>query len=135
MNKTSRLVVLAFALFLIAGMTIAAAEKKASLDGKSFEVQLMKSYATSGDSDTLSFADGMFDSSACHQHGFGRSAYTAKNTGSAVTFEVHAVAKDQQTKELWKGTVEGNSIHGTMKLTDPKGTVTHYEFQGEMKTS
>jgi len=121
---------LAFAMIVAAGMSVVAADKAPSLDGKSFHVQLMKGDAKTGDPDTLSFAAGMFDSSACHQYGFGKSAYTSKNAGSKISFQVHAVGKDE-SKQVWNGTVDGNKIHGTMTQTDPKGTVTTFRFEGE----
>lgn len=134
MQRTSRLGVFAFALLVAAGMSVAAVEKAPSLDGKSFEVQLTKADAKKGDPDTLTFANGMFDSQACHTYGFGQSVYSVKNVGKAVTFEVRAIAKDR-TEQVWNGTVEGKKIHGTMKLTDPEGKVTRYHFKGEAKVS
>jgi hypothetical protein len=134
MSRTSRLVMTALAILAVVGMTVAGAAKAPSLDGRSFAVKLMKADAKTGDADTLRFSNGMFDSSACHVYGFGESTYTAKNVGKTITFEVHAVAKDA-SKQTWNGTVEGNRIYGTMKLTDPKGMVTHFKFKGEMRTT
>jgi hypothetical protein len=118
------------ALVIAAGMTAAEARNRALLDGKSFEVVRVREGAKSGEPDTLSFADGMFDSTASHGYGFRRSAYTARSAADIFTFEVHATAKDR-SKELWRGTVEGSTIYGTVKLTTPDGAVTRYSFRGE----
>jgi len=134
MFRTSRLGMLGFALLVAAGMLMAATEKKASLDGKSFAVQLIRSGSKTGDSDTLSFVNGKFDSMVYHKYGFTQSEYKAKNEGKSTTFEVHAVATDQ-SQEVWTGTVEGNEIRGTMRRTDPMGSVTYYQFRGESKSS
>jgi hypothetical protein len=76
----------------------------------------------------------MFDSSACHAYGFGKSVYTAHSMGKAITFQVRATSKDK-SKETWNGTVEGNNIHGTVKMTDPQGKVKNYTFKGMKATT
>lgn len=135
MRRTTGSVLAALAVLVFAGVTFAGVQKATSLDGKSFEVQLVKDGSTGGTPDTLSFDDGMFDSSACHPYGFGKSTYTAKSSEDAISFQVHATSKDNKSEEIWNGVVRGEQIHGTVKMTDPKGTVTRYKFTGKMVTT
>lgn len=132
MNMAKRLAIVAFGLLFIAGVSARGAVEKKALDGKTFTVKLMKGDAKGGDTDTLTFKNGMFDSSACHQYGFGESGYTAKAEGAKVAFEVNATSKTND-KQVWSGTVDGATIQGTMKMTDPKGIVTVFRFASNVE--
>lgn len=135
MKRTTSFALAALAFLVLGGLTVAVAPKATALDGKSFEVQLMKYGSYEGTPDTLSFANGTFDSSACHQYGFGKSMYTVDSSNDAlVSFHVHAVSKDR-SQEDWSGTVQGDRIHGTVTMTDSKGTMTRYKFKGKMVTT
>ena len=70
---------------------------------------------TSGDADTLSFKDGRFRSSACDPYGYGDGAYTATQSGEAIAFEAETESP-QYGKLLWKGTVRGPRLDGTMTM-------------------
>lgn len=113
-----------------AGSSMTAGEIS-SLDGKSFEVVL----AFPGEADvkdTLAFANGKFESTACTPLGFPQhTAYDARRTGDALEF--HVVARHPSGTIMdWKGTVKGGSVEGTATRTMNGQTVTA-PFKGAAK--
>ena len=102
-----------------AGSTQGAAAPAAAiapLDGTSYEVTL----AFPGESpmkDTLRFAGGRFESTACTAVGFPQwSDYDAKVEPGAIEFSVLAKSADGTTMD-WKGTVKGGNVEATAVRT------------------
>jgi hypothetical protein len=93
-----------------------AGSSAAPLDGSSFDVTL----AFPGEApvkDTLRFAGGRFESTACTSVGFPQwSEYSAKGDGGAVAFTAQAKSADGATMD-WKGTVNGGSVEATAVRT------------------
>jgi len=99
----------------IAGAAAAGPAFHAALDGRNFDGIVLRCGETSGDADTLSFKDGRFRSSACDPYGYGDGPYTATRSGDAVLFEAETESA-QYGKLLWKGTVRGPRLDGTMTM-------------------
>ena len=84
------------------------------LDGKTFvgEVGMAD---TPSMSDTLTFKDGYFHSSACDQFHFGSGAYLAVASGDTTTFQ--AMTHNRRGAVIvWMGTVKGDKVEGTMTM-------------------
>jgi len=99
----------------VAGTAGAGQASRGALDGRNFDGIVLKRGETSGDADTLSFKDGRFRSSACDPYGYGDGPYTATRSGDAVLFEAETESA-QYGKLLWKGTVRGPRLDGTMTM-------------------
>jgi len=79
--------------------------------------------------DKLVFDRGMFDSTACHQYGFGKAAYTAKREKGATSFtSTTRNAKEEIIR--WQGKVMGQKISGTMTWRAKQGAAKNYKFAG-----
>jgi len=110
MNRPAWTVFLAIAfilLFVAAPMTVAAAD---ALDGKAYVAMI------DGKEDVLSFADGMFHSSACDEWGFGKGAYTTMETDAGTAFEA-TTTSDEHGTMAWSGTLMGDTLKGSYTWT------------------
>lgn len=85
------------------------AEGAHSLDGKSYHGQFIEKGKSSGDPDTLIFANGRFRSTACDQYGYGDAAYTAIAEGEAIHFDA-TTESPRYGKLVWKGLVKGAKL-------------------------
>ena len=79
--------------------------------------------------DTLVFKNGEMTSTACVKYGFKASPYTASQSGSSWSFTSEQVSA-KQGKTAWSGTVNGETVNGTMVWTKPDGTTLHAAFAG-----
>jgi len=102
------------------------------LDGKTFVASVADPNGEAMD-DTLTFADGMFDSVACHEWGFGKGAYTVEKTDHGWTFTA-ATSSETEGEARWKGTVSGDTISGTMEWAKPGQDPVVYEFSGKLQS-
>jgi len=115
----------------VAGTAGAGQASRGALDGRNFDGIVLKRGETSGDADTLSFKDGRFRSSARDPYGYGDGAYTATRSGDAVLFEAETESA-QYGKLLWKGTVRGPRLDGTMTMVrDGQATGEKWVLAGE----
>jgi len=115
----------------VAGTAGAGQASRGALDGRNFDGIVLKRGETSGDADTLSFKDGRFRSSACDPYGYGDGPYTATRSGDAVLFEAETESA-QYGKLLWKGTVRGPRLDGTMTMVrDGQATGEKWVLAGE----
>ena len=115
----------------VAGTAGAGQASRGALDGRNFDGIVLKRGETSGDADTLSFKDGRFRSSACDQYGYGDGPYKATRSGDAVLFEAETESA-QYGKLLWKGTVRGPRLDGTMTMVrDGQATGEKWVLAGE----
>jgi len=115
----------------VAGTAGAGQASRGALDGRNFDGIVLKRGETSGDADTLSFKDGRFRSSACDPYGYGDGLYTATRSGDAVLFEAETESA-QYGKLLWKGTVRGPRLDGTMTMVrDGQATGEKWVLAGE----
>ena len=96
--------------------TTASTPAAGALDGRSYEVML-DIPGQAPQKDTIRFANGRFESTACTALGFPKwSDYEAHPDGKNVTFR--GVAKHPSgTTMNWTGTIERNSLEGTATRT------------------
>lgn len=100
------------------------------LDGRSYAIVLTEE-GKAGDKDDLIFAKGTFDSVGCRHYGFTLAPYKTENAGDAVEFEATANSPKEGTN-VWKGTITGDTIKGTMVWTKGGKSVNH-TFSGKVK--
>ena len=116
-------------LLLATGLALAAncaSAQAASLDGRRFEGIFLQRGKTSGDADTLTFANGHFRSSACDRYGYGDAAYRATAQGDGVAFEAETLSP-KYGRLQWKGTVRGNKLDATaLMLQEGKAPLEHW---------
>lgn len=108
-----------------------ASDVAATLSGKVFDVTLTAPDAK-GEAipDHLVF-DGMkFESTGCRPYGFTQSSYTAEAKGDAILFDAKATSPTDGTN-VWKGSVRGDRIEGTLTWTNAKGKVVQYNYAGK----
>ena len=89
------------------------ASHPASLDGRSFHGVVLEAGKTSGDTDTLVFANGRFRSSACEQYGDG--GYTSWREGNGIRFTAETESP-KYGRLRWHGTVTGGRLDGTLTM-------------------
>lgn len=97
------------------------------LDGKTFTVQLRGPEGKMVE-DQLSFRDGKFDSSACHEHGYSAAPYTALEGPDGLTFR--SITSSGEGRMRWNGTVMGDRIEGTAVVDQPGKDPVYYSYQG-----
>ncbi|MBI5719746.1 MAG: hypothetical protein HZC37_18910 [Burkholderiales bacterium] len=85
------------------------------LDGMRFDGVVLECGKTSGDADTISFADGRFRSSACDRYGYSDGAYTATESEGGIAFEAETESA-KYGKLLWRGVVRGPRLDGTLTM-------------------
>lgn len=101
------------ALSLIAAS--AQAQGAASLDGRRFEGVFIQRGKTSGDADTLTFANGRFRSSACDRYGYSDAPYRLTAAGDTLVFEAETESP-KYGKLQWKGLVRGDRLDATVMM-------------------
>jgi hypothetical protein len=87
----------------------------ATLDGRSFHGIVLEAGKTSGDADTLVFANGRFQSAACDQYEYGDGPYTAHRQGDSILFEAETQSP-RYGRLRWHGTVTGRRLDGTLTM-------------------
>lgn len=125
MRKSS---VLALSVVMLAVLAIPASA--GGLDGKTFTVTSTDPSGETSD-DTLVFADGTFDSLACHEWGFGKGPYTVEKSDDGWTFSA-VTTSETEGEAHWHGTVSGDAISGTMTWSKPGQDPIVYEFSGTL---
>jgi hypothetical protein len=80
------------------------------LDGRTYKAEAVLPDGTRVSSD-LSFASGMFDSSACEGLGFHAGRYAVSTSGDVVTFRAE-LKKSDGTTEVWTGRINGDALDG-----------------------
>ncbi|HET6267555.1 MAG TPA: hypothetical protein VFG11_07545 [Acidobacteriota bacterium] len=116
--------------FLTAGLALYGAA--GLLDGKTFDGLSGMTGKEAADKDTLSFADGKLHSSSCDQYGFKPSDYTAHKDEDKIKFESTSDS-EKEGKIVWKGTVTGDSIEGTMVWSKSGQKDIEYWFKGSLR--
>ncbi len=103
-----------------------------ALDGKTFSIK-MKDPTGKEDPDDIVFANGTFDSIACHEYGFGTGPYTTEMKGTNVMFKATTTSEKAGTFD-WTGTVHPDGkIDGTATMKGKDGKTTVYNIMGSMK--
>jgi hypothetical protein len=116
----------------LAAAPVAAAEAKPGpLDGKSFAGETGEKGKAKGDPESFVFRDGKFDPIQCHPYGFSAAPYTARSEAGAVSFESETVSA-KEGKMLWKGTVRGDALEGTMVWSKEGQAPLEYWFRAKL---
>lgn len=85
------------------------------LDGKSYHGLFIEKGNSTGDPDTLVFANGRFRSTACDQYGYGDAAYSAIDNGGTIHFNAETQSP-RYGKLVWKGEVKGDRLKGEILM-------------------
>lgn len=133
LRKSWTLAVAALVLVVAANASMAAEKASGPLDGKTFVGETGEKGKDKGDIETFVFRNGQFDPLQCHPYGFGPAPYTASTSGDEVRFEAETVSAEEG-KMLWKGTVRGNALQGTMVWTKEGQAPIEYWFRGKQKS-
>ena len=92
--------------------TLAMAE---GLDGRTFQGVFLERGKTSGDSDTLTFKNGRFHSSACDQYGYSDAPYKTAAAGEGLRFEAETQSA-KYGKLQWNGVIRGNKLDAVVMM-------------------
>ncbi len=107
---------------------VAEAEQTGALDGKTFEVTIREPSGKE-ETDRLIFADGTFDSPACHEWGFSAVPYQTYTEDGSLHFTAEMTSDEEGTIE-WEGVVDGDEISGSYDwMKEGQDTIT-YSFSG-----
>jgi hypothetical protein len=108
----------------------AAGAAAAALDGRSYDVTLETPEAPAL-KDTLRFANGKFESTACTTLGFPEwSDYLVRTDADAIAFHVLAKHPSGTTMD-WSGSVKGDAVDGTATRT-MNGKTDVLKFKGSL---
>ena len=111
--------------------TAAAGAEASSLDGRAFDVTLQTPESPAL-SDTLRFANGKFESTACTTMGFPEwSDYLARRDVDAIAFHVLTKHPSGTTMD-WNGNVKGDAVDGTATRT-MNGKTDVLRFKGSLR--
>ncbi len=103
-----------------------------TLDGKSFKISIADiQQADKQDPDILSFNNGKLDSESCHQYGFTAADYTLQISNDVYSF-VSTISSPAEGSMKIEGSVQDNTIKGTMVWMKAGQADIHYTFQGNL---
>lgn len=102
------------------------------LDGKSFVGEFVHKGKTSGDKDTIIFANGRFRSMACDRYGYGDAAYKATSDGNTIRFEAETESP-RYGKLVWKGVVKGERLESAVTMLEPGRAPVDHRAWGDLK--
>ena len=121
---------------ILAGIVLATAVlcRAAFLDGTKCKVTLVpeKAAADKGEkkfSDTLTFADDKFTSTALLAKGFKPAPYRGEKEPNEAEFEVEQTS-DTDGVVNWQGEIRGKKVVGRLRWTKTDGTHLAFEFEG-----
>jgi hypothetical protein len=102
-----------------------------ALDGRSFEGVFIQRGKTSGDADTLVFANGRFRSQACDRYGYSDAVYRTATAGDTMRFEAQTESP-KYGKLLWSGVVRGGKLDATATMVrDGKSNIENWVVAAE----
>jgi len=110
------------------------------LDGRNFGTRIVRDDADSDKKnpplgDILSFSNGRFSSEICRRYNFADAPYWIRVEGDQVHFLAELKSPTDGTM-LWKGTVRGNTLEGTMQWTKERWYWTinaEHKIRGELQ--
>lgn len=102
-----------------------------ALDGRSFQGVFIERGKTSGDADTLVFANGRFRSVACDRYGYSDAVYRTAAAGDATRFEAETQSP-KYGKLLWSGVVRAGKLDATATMVrDGKSSIENWVVAAE----
>ena len=113
--------------------------KAGLLDGLQFKAGIVKAEDGSGNAleDTLTFRNGEFSSAICKRYNFAASPYWVRTEGETVHF-LAELNSPTDGKMVWKGTITGDKLIGTMHWTKKRWYWTvdvEHRIEGEVDIS
>ena len=85
---------------------------RSPLDGRTFVGETGSKGKKADGPDTLTFANGLFRSSACDSYGFGEAPYVTSLVKDGVRFEA-TTKSTLHGKIVWSGVIRGDQLEGT----------------------
>ena len=123
----------AAALALATAAVFPAFAENNALDGRSFEGVFIQRGKTSGDADTLVFANGRFRSMACDRYGYSDAAYRTAAAGDTTRFEAETQSA-KYGKLLWSGVVRNGKLDATATMVrDGKPDIENWVVAAEKR--
>lgn len=109
------------------------------LDGLHFKAGIVKAEDGSGNAlgDVLIFSDGKFSSVVCKRYNFTAAPYWVRTEGEAIHF-LAELNSPTDGKMVWKGTITGDKLKGTMRWTRTRWYWTidaEHNIEGEVDIS
>lgn len=105
-----------------------------ALDGLRFDTTMGPAGRPPEVEDYVQFDQGLFMSRECTDRcNYPPSAYLTRDVGETTTFFVEAFCPTKDTTMVWRGTIDGNTVAGTVTWTSKRllwSTTTVLEFQG-----
>ena len=91
------------------------------LDGRQFSAGIVRNDADEDEKkrplgDKLFFSDGKFSSAVCRKYNFAEAPYWVRVEGDQVHF-LAELTSPTDGRMLWKGTIRGDNLEGTMRWT------------------
>jgi hypothetical protein len=119
-------------------LSVSSAVAAAPLDGRTFRARIVRAGAEEDGplGDELTFSDGRFSSAICKQYNFAEAPYWVRLEGDRIHF-LAELTSPTDGRMLWKGTVEGDTLEGTMHWTKKRWywTIdTEHQIRGELET-
>jgi hypothetical protein len=117
-------------IFAVLATGVANAQTASSLNGQSY-TYVMKNINGSGDEvqDMITFQNGTMNSQTLGSRGYTSAKVAEKPGANGSSFEVTLASKSEGTR-LYRGTVNGSTIEGTITVTDKQGVQTTMAFRG-----
>lgn len=111
------------------------------LDGRQFKAGIVRVEEEPEDTkpplvDQLSFSNGMFSSTVCRRYNFAEAPYWVRVEDDKIHF-LAELTSPTDGKMLWKGTIRGGVLEGTMRWTKKRWywTIdTEHKIRGEIAT-
>jgi len=112
------------------------------LDGRQFKAGIVRIEEDDGEKkeplgDQLMFGNGMFSSAICKRYNFKEAPYWVRVEGEKTHF-LAELTSPTDGKMLWKGTIQGDTLVGTMRWTKKRWywTIdTEHKIRGELEKS
>jgi hypothetical protein len=102
------------------------------LDGKTFVGESGEKGQTKSEAEQIDFKGGTFHSKNCDPYGFAPAPYKATSRAGVTTFEATTTSA-KEGKIVWKGTVKGDTLEGTLLWTKAGQKDIEYWVKGQLK--
>lgn len=105
-----------------------------TLDGKTYQLSTWDvNHPEKQDPDMVVFKNGMMDSEACHQYGFGAAPYKSSYANGIISF-AGTISSGTEGTILIEGKTMDNGIEGTMVWKKAGQNDINYKFKGHLKS-
>ena len=117
-------------IFAVLATGVTNAQTASTLNGQSY-TYVMKNINGTGDEiqDVMTFQNGTMSSQTLASKGFANARVVEKPGSAGSSFEVTMQSKTEGTR-VYRGTVNGQTVEGTITVTDKQGVQTTMAFRG-----